>query len=653
MKKILILALVVFGFGSCKFATLKAQSEPIIQMNAAAPFEVRPKPKAVTKSKSKTRIKSHKKHHKNLQIKLITIKIQKSHVDIDKMLEYNNFSEADNLITKALNKNPKDIEARSLWVVSMAKQYKLDPAQKELDSLLKSHPKNADLHYAQGIVDYKRTTSSNMVYINNTQKLMNDALKEFKTAIALNKEDYRAYNAAGVIDLYLGNPKEARDFFKKAVEISPNYSTAIDNLGTMDFADGKLDNAVKKFNKALFYNSKNATAMCHLAQVAEQKQDYSTALSYLNNAIAINPNSYATYNLIGEIYQKQGNGAAAINAFKKAVMLKPEFSQPYTNLAEVYEQRGDNEFAIEQLKTAVSVSPTTSVSFYDAELQIADLSLACGKYDQAIENYSVLVGVKDYNDYALKGLANAYYEQAQNASSQALLGSNQQLLKAYDCINKAVGANSKDLGLHLAKLKLARITNQPTPSEKVLKDIVQKSDGDLANTVAKGEAYLGLYDYQNAKKTFDAAATLTKNSQEDLALAEVLIYQKQFDSAEKVLRNLLMKNSASATTPADMQTQQAISDLDYITKSKKYADTSFKTAQYYLKTFNKNVAIEYLSNSLAVNPNNPDAQIILAKLLETQHDRQGALSHYKAYLGLETNPANKWLVEQKIKRLSK
>lgn len=560
--------------------------------------------------------------------------------DIDRMIEYGNYDGAERIIRTAMKQNSHDVRANVFEVISLAKQNKLDSAQNKADKLFKLYPKNADLHYAQGLIYYKRTTSSNMVYINNTQKLLDDANKEFNKAYTLDKNNAKAYNAAGVVALNQGKNSVAKDFFKRAIAADKTYSTAIDNLGTMDFSESKFDDAEKKFKQALAYNSSNATAMYHLAQVSTIKQNFPQALNYLSGAIALNPNTPAFYNLLGEVYQNQGNEPAAINAFKKSIAVKPEFAQAYINLAELYEKRGDNEFAIEQLKTILSINP----DFYDAKLKIADLSLGSGKYDQAIENYSALVGVKDYNDNALKGLANAYYDKAQVSSTKALIGSNQDLYAALDSINKAIIANSDDLELHLAKLKLAKITNQPEVSETTLKEITQSPDGNLVKTVIKGEAYLTLNDYAQAKETFDQAAASTRNVQEDLYLSEIFIYHRQYENAKNVLQNVLKK---------EPDNQQAICDLDYIQKSEKTANNYFKSAEFYLKTKNTNAAMEYLSRSLSLNPNNADAHLLLAELYEKQKDNKGAVANYKAYLGLETKANNKPNIEKKIIRLEK
>lgn len=637
MKKILLLTTaIILGTVNISFA------EPIVELaapRAEAPkiledgTMVQPKPTAEVKKtpQAKTKAKKKYKKHKPKPIKV-------DYDKVSKLIEYGYYDNADVILDSALSRNPKDIKAQSLWAVSLAKQCKLDPAQKELDELLKKYPDNSDLHYAQGIVYFKRTTSSNMYYRGNTQKLFCDALTEFKKAITLDKTNAKAYNAAGVASLSLGNPADAKDYFQKALCIDKNYSMAIDNLGTMDFQEGKIDDAQNKFQQALSFNTQNTTAMYHLAQVAMQKKDYTTAITYLNNALAINSNSPAIFNLIGKAYKAQGNEAAAINAFKKSIMVKPEFTQSYIDLAKIYERRDDGEFAIEQLKTALSIDP----NLYEAKLKIADIALANGKYSQSIKAYGELVGIDNYNAQALKGLANSYYYQAQIATGNSLLGSSKELTNALNNINKAIEANPQDLELHLAKLKLAKITNQPELTRVELNKIISSPNCDLINTVVKGEAYITLNDYQNAGKFFDSAMQLSQSMDEDFYLTEIFIYHKQYKPAEKILQKILSQ---------EPQNQDALNSMDYIQKSKKYANNYFKTAQSFIKSKNQNAAMEYLSRSLSIDPSNSQAHLLLAELCEKQKDYQGALVNYKAYLSLEPKPADVKKIQNKIRKL--
>lgn len=594
---------------------------------------------------------------------------------VSKLIEYGYYDEADRILEGAIDRNPSDIRARSLRVISLAKQNKLDPAQDDLTYLFGKYPDNfsanivvkttvkskskkkknakvksaprvdytsvlasiSNLHYAQGIVDYQRTTSSNMVYRGNSQKLLNDALGEFLKAISLDKNNARAYNAAGVISIRLGKDKDAIDYFNKAITVDKTYSLAIDNLGTIDFSNGKLDDAEKKFKESLKYNTQNTTAMYHLAQIAIQKQDYATALKYLNDALYINSDSPAIYNLMGKAYLAQGNEAAAINAFRQSVVAKPEFTLSYLDLANIYARRGDCEFAIEQLKTAISIDP----DYYDAKMKLADLSLESGKYKQAIDVYSELVGVDGYNDFALKGLANAYYGQAQICSSKASIGSSKELYKALDYINKALSATPYDLELHLAKLKLSKLTNQPEQSKIELNKIVQSTSTGLTSSIVKGEAYITMNDYQNAQKAFDSAIPFSTNPDEDTYLSEILLYNKQYDSANKVLQKILKY---------DPNNQEALNNIDYIQKCKKYADNYFNSAKYFMKNGNQASAIEYFNRTLNVTPNNAQAHLYMAQIYEKKKDYDNALKNYKAFLNIQPNSPDTKTVKRKIKQ---
>ena len=72
----------------------------------------------------------------NLEAKVEKNKVNKKYPEISKMIEYNNYKEADTRLKDILATNPNDIDAQALQLVSQAKQYKLAPAQTELDKLL-------------------------------------------------------------------------------------------------------------------------------------------------------------------------------------------------------------------------------------------------------------------------------------------------------------------------------------------------------------------------------------------------------------------------------------------------------------------------------------------------------------------------------------
>lgn len=374
--------------------------------------------------------------------------LSKKHAEIDKMIEYNKYSEADAALREVLNSSPNDVDAKALRIIWMAKQHKLAPAQEELDKMLKQYPNNAALHYAQGLVYLKRRTSSDVTYIRDSKNLLDEAIKEFVKAVNLDSNYYQAYNAMGVATLQLGNSSDAKELFETALKINPQFATAYDNLGNIALINGDLTAAEENFMKSLKYNSHNPTTMYHLGQVAVRQKDYNKALTWLNHSLHINPNSAPALTLQGECYLVQGNQAAAINSFKKAVTVKPENSRAYINLANVYQKRSDAEFAMEQLKTVLAINPR----YRDAIMRVADLSLETRKYEQALDYYSKLVDDSQYGNDAIIGLANTYYEMSKDRGDSGDMTTNKEVYLAYDYINKAIERVPDRLDLHLAKL---------------------------------------------------------------------------------------------------------------------------------------------------------------------------------------------------------
>ncbi len=565
------------------------------------------------------------------------VSVYKKYQSIDKLIEYNNYNEADAALKTVLNATPNDLEAKSLRILWMAQQHKLAPAQTELDKLLKQYPNYAPLHYDQGIVYMKRRTSSDVTYIRDSKDLLNDAIKEFVKAVNLDSNYYQAYNAMGVATLQLGNRADAKDLFLTALRINPQFATAYDNLGNLELINGNLSEAENYLMKSLKYNSHNPTAMYHLGQVAVRQKDYNKALTWLNHSIHINPNSSPALTLQGECYLVQGNQAAAINSFKKAITVKPENSRPYINLANVYEKRSDAEFAMEQLKTVLAINP----NYNDAIMRVADLSLETRKYYQALDYYSKLLGDSVYGNDAIIGLANTYYEMSKDKGDNANMTTNKELYLAYDYINKAIERVPNRLDFHLAKIKLARLTHQLPMTKDSLNYIVQSAGNSVMDNVIKGEAYLALDRENDAVYTFENAVNFADNVQDELYLAEILVHNKQFRTARTALKKVLMQE------PDNVIAKNGVAYIDMCeTKSNEF----FDIAQRQYKEGNYASAIEYCNRAIDFYHNSPAIAKLKAQSFERELNYQGAIKYYTQYLSLSPNAPDKDYVLSLINR---
>ena len=565
----------------------------------------------------------------------IKAQVSKSYTDISRLIEYNNYEDADARLKEILSKNPNDLDAKALQLISQAKQWKLAPTQAELDRLIKKYPNNPTFHYAQGLVYLMRETSSDVEYIKNISNLSNAAIQEFVKAVELDSSYYQAYNAMGVATLKLGNRKDAQDLFKTAIKINPQFAPAYDNLGNIAMLEGDLDQAEKYYLQSIKYNSHNPTSMYHMGQVESRRGDYTKALTWLNHSLHINPNSSPGWNLQGELYLKQGNQPAAINSFKKAIYVKPENSRPYINLAGVYERRSDHEFAMEELKTAIILNPNYKEGVY----RVANMSLETKKYPQALEYYSRLLGDATYNNNAIIGLANTYYEMAKDTADSNKFTTNKDVYLAYDYVNEAIQRTPNDLKLHLAKIKLGKITHQMEYTQDNLNYIIQSASNSLMDTVIKGEAYLSLGRERDAVYTFENAINFATSVDDELYLAEILVQHKQFRTARKALQKALM---------ADPDNRIAENGIHYIDLCEMKSNEFFEIALRQYKEGNYASTIEYCNRAIDFYHNAPSIAKLKAQAYEAEGNYEGAVKYYTQYLALAPNASDKAAVEQRI-----
>lgn len=563
--------------------------------------------------------------------------ISQPYPEIAKLIEYNHCDEADKKLKELLDAKPNDVNLIALKAVSMAKQHKLEPAQFELDKILKTHPNNPIAHYAQGYVYLQRQTASDVDYIKTTRGLNNSAIKEFVTAVNLDKNYYQAYNAMGIATLKAGNKADAMDLFKTALKINPGFANAYDNVGIVEMMNGNLDAAEDNFMKAMKFNTHNPTAWYHMCQVETRRGNYSKALTWVNHSLHVNPNSSPALTLQGELYLKQGNQAAAINSFKKAQLVKPENTRPYLNLATIYENRADEEFAIEQLKTALAISPNNP----ESKLRVANMSLHIRKYDQALDYYTKLVGDETYNDDAIIGLANTYYEMAKERGENNGITTNREVYLAYDYVNKAIEKCPQDLELHLAKLKLAKLIHQDPLSRDSLNYIVQSAGNTLMDNVIKGEAYLALGREKDAVYTFENAVNFSNSVEDDLYLGEILVHNKQFRTARVALQKALMKDPDNII---------AKNGIDYINLCETKSNEFFDIAQREYQQNNYATAIEYCNHAIDFYHNSPQIAKLKAMSYEKELNYRGAVKYYQQYLAMNPDASDRNAIIEKIQK---
>lgn len=551
-----------------------------------------------------------------------SINLEKNIAQINSSIEKANYRGADEVIYRTLTEYKNNYEVQALAAVSWALQSKLELAQDQIDRLKNVIPKSSDLHFAQGVVFYKRINSSNMDFRTKADSLFDIAQREFRYAIQLNPNNYKAYNALGVVELKQGNVDEARKNIEKALDICPDYAIAMDNLGTVYLAENNLSKAESCFKKAVSMNQNSPAAYYHLAQLECNKGNYAKCLTYINKCLAWKGYSSYAYNLRGDAYRLQGNEAAAISAYKKAIEITPENLAPYANLASIYEGRKDYELALDSYKTILSVNPYSEQTL----LKIADIYLETGKYNEAVGFYEKLNS--NLKAEGVKGMASAYYGLAMNTANKAAFSSDKKLVEASEYLDKAIKENPDDLELYLAKAKISSLINRQSDSVENLTAIVQKQGCDIDDFLVKGDAYTALGNYKAASIEYDSAINAAKTLDDKIFLGEIFTFNKQFDEAQVVLNDLLKYDKSNLI---------AQNNLAYIKKSREYANLQAKNANYFRKRNSMFFEREYLNRALKADPYNVDANILMGRLNQRQRKYAPAYNCYAIVVAKSTD----------------
>lgn len=92
-----------------------------------------------------------------------------------------------------------------------------------------------------------------------------EALAEFKAAIALNPNDAVAFNNAGLASVALNNLAEAEGHIKTALRLAPDYPEALNNYGSLLIQRGIPAQAIVLLKKAVSIRPDYADAQLNLA----------------------------------------------------------------------------------------------------------------------------------------------------------------------------------------------------------------------------------------------------------------------------------------------------------------------------------------------------------------------------------------------------
>ncbi len=538
------------------------------------------------------------------------------------MFQVGKWEDAEKAYTNYLKSNPRDSRARAGLAVVQAELLKLGAAEKNAQQALQQNPRNAYAHIALGIVKRNRTTSSDMTYRGNTQQLLNEAVEEFKAAATLEPNNPEAHNRLGEIYRMQGRLDEASTQFDKAARLDPKYSEAVANQGTIQRAKGSNDRAKEFYRKAIALNSKNHYAHYYLGEALVAEGKYHEGIESLNTALYQNRNSAPVHTKMAEAFSRQGNEAAAISHYREAIRLKPEYIPAYRNLATLFDNRGDGEFGIAELKSGLNANPNAN----DFRVDIGRMSLAVEKADQAVTYFKEALHNDPNNPEALRGLSQAYYMKATSSANQGTVGSGDDYVDAERAIQNALRFNPNDISLHLALLRIAKLSGRPDVAQDELNRIVNTTPTSANEQIAKSEALFSLGRFQESDQMArQMMGQFGGDVKKQLLLADAMKVNGNLDMAIEGYKQV------KSIDPENKKAERGIQRIKVVQED---ARKKLTLAQSLDNSRQRKSARDFYLETIAMYPRQPEARLAMGRIYASDKEYDKAIFEYQSYLNL-------------------
>jgi tetratricopeptide (TPR) repeat protein len=317
-----------------------------------------------------------------------------------------------------------------------------------------------------------------------------------------------------------------------------------------------------------------------------------------DSLIALYPQDSEGYLLRGQLYEQGKNIEAAVNMYERAVEADTGCALGVMSLGYAYSNLGEQDKAVVYMQRYMRMAPGVA----DPRASYGDILMRAGRYDDALDQYRASLQLKP--DY--------WYSVGQIGRVYALLGrlkdAEREMDRSLDMVPQGPAVQAQRLRVH-AYLDLQRGAYEKTvlqcKESIALDSSVANAGYNLTFALAK------LRRFAEARANIDETLVELKEKKltESPAMqvfhlmrARVLTEERQFDEAEKACLSALENSNPLQRGPVYIQ-----------------------LARVFLEGRRYEPALDAVEGALGVNPNAPDALLVLTKVYRQQGDRRMSL----------------------------
>ncbi len=423
-------------------------------------------------------------------------------------------------VRNVLQINPKNNEARYLWVLIQEKDRNWQGMHKNLLTLIQQKPDFIDARIKLGQLYYHATEDDK-------------ALEQADAVLAIESDNADAHNMRGSIFFRRGDTRAAINEAQMALASTPGHVGAISIL-TEIYKSQDPERALAVIRDGIERQTHDATLQLLEASVLEEQGDVIGAAEVYKGLIAKYPENLFYYYRTVKFYEQQGSIDEAEKLLVEIVKSKPEDYELKLWLAEFLANQRDLPLAAKTLRSFVDKEPNV----YELRDALGKVYRAMGQDDDAVAVYQETIKLDERGEAG---------QHARNMLVQIYMAKDE-LSNAESLIQEILAIEPENSVALVTKARLELDAGNPTAAVPLLRTVVKNEPGSTQALLlmaqaneATGVLDLALSNYQLALET------APDNEEAIVNTARILIGRKEFESARQMLDGYMQRNPKNLT----------------------------------------------------------------------------------------------------------